>query len=92
MRREQANTKAHVYVIYVNFWELIIAFPNGGQWAPFSKVCPPLAQTSSYPIAQEVHFWEENIITHKCTGTGVHLFGDAKILCPNLILFFPNKL
>jgi len=25
----------------VNFWELIIAFSNGGQWAPFSKVCPP---------------------------------------------------
>jgi len=25
----------------VIFWELIIAFPNGGQWAPFSKVAPP---------------------------------------------------
>jgi len=24
----------HIYVMYVNFWELIIAFPNGGKWAP----------------------------------------------------------
>jgi len=30
-----------LHVMYVNFWELIIAFPNGGQWAPFSKVYPP---------------------------------------------------
>jgi len=41
MWREQAKAKAHIYVIYVNFWKLIIAFPNGGQWASFSKVCPP---------------------------------------------------
>jgi len=41
-----------VYVMYVNVWELIIAFPNGGQWAPFSKVCP-LAQTSSYATAHD---------------------------------------
>jgi len=27
--------------MYVSFWELIIAFPNSGQWAPFSKVFPP---------------------------------------------------
>jgi len=27
--------------MYVIFWELIIAFPDGGQWAPFSKVAPP---------------------------------------------------
>jgi len=39
-----------MYVMYVNFRELIIAFPNGGQWAPFSKICP-LAQTSSYATA-----------------------------------------
>jgi len=26
---------------------------------------------------------------HRCTG--VHIFGDAKIFCPNLILFFPNN-
>jgi len=38
--RGHPKTKAHVYVIYVNFWEIIIAFPNGGQWAPFSKVYP----------------------------------------------------
>jgi len=25
----------------VNFWERIIAFPNGVQWSPISKVCPP---------------------------------------------------
>jgi len=39
-----------MYVMYVNFRELIIAFPNGGQWAPFSKIYP-LAQTSSYATA-----------------------------------------
>ena len=39
MWREQA--KAHIYVIYVNFWEIIIAFPNGGQWAPCSKFFSP---------------------------------------------------
>jgi len=40
--------------MYVNFWELIIAFPNGGQWAPFNKVCP-LAQTSTYATADTIH-------------------------------------
>jgi len=25
----------------MSFRELIIAYPNGGQWAPFSKVSPP---------------------------------------------------
>jgi len=33
-----SDAHAHIYVMFVNFWELIIAFPNGGQWAPFSKV------------------------------------------------------
>jgi len=28
--REQAKTYAHIYIMYVSFWELIIAFPNGG--------------------------------------------------------------
>jgi len=28
--REHAKTKAHIYLIYVNVWEIIIAFPNGG--------------------------------------------------------------
>jgi len=23
-------------ITYVSFWELIIAYPNGGQWTPFS--------------------------------------------------------
>jgi len=32
--------------MYVSFWELIIASPNFGQF--IIKVCPPLAQTSSY--------------------------------------------
>jgi len=40
MWREQAKTYTHIYVTYVSFWELIIAYPNGGQWAPFSKVSP----------------------------------------------------
>ena len=34
--------------MYASFWDLIIAFLNGGQWAPFIKFAPPLAQTSSY--------------------------------------------
>jgi len=25
----------------MSFWELIIAYPNGDQWAPFSEVFPP---------------------------------------------------
>jgi len=41
MWREQAKTYTHIYVRYVSFRKLIIAFPNGGQWTPFSKVCPP---------------------------------------------------
>jgi len=36
--------------MYVNFWELIIAFPNGGQWAPFSKVCPPWLKPLATPL------------------------------------------
>jgi len=32
------RTHNHIYVRHVNFWELIIAFPNGDQWAPFSKI------------------------------------------------------
>jgi len=31
---------------YMSFGELLIAYPNGGHWAPFSYDCP-LAQTSS---------------------------------------------
>jgi len=27
--------------MYVNFWELLIGFPNGGQWAPSTKFAPP---------------------------------------------------
>jgi len=42
MWRKHAKTKAHIYAMYVNFWELIVAFPNGGQGTPFSKLCHPL--------------------------------------------------
>jgi len=52
MWRGHAKAKAHIYIIYVNFWEVIIAFPKGSQWAPFRKVCPPLAQTSNYATGQ----------------------------------------
>jgi len=52
-----------VYVMYVNVWELIIAFPNGGQWAPFSKVCP-LAQTSSYATAHDNYKSVTSIMSH----------------------------
>jgi len=31
----------------------------------------------------------KNLHKHRCTG--VHIFGDAKNSCPNLILFFPNN-
>jgi len=34
----------------MTFWELIIAHPIGGQWAPSAKF-GPLAQTSSYATA-----------------------------------------
>jgi len=38
MWREQAKTYTHTCVTSVSFLELIIAYPNGGQWSPFSKV------------------------------------------------------
>ena len=41
MWREHVKAKAHIiYAIYVNFLKLIISFPNGGPWVPFSKVFP----------------------------------------------------
>ena len=48
--REHAKTKAHTYVIHVNFGEIIIASPNGGQWAPFSKVYPPWLKPLVTPL------------------------------------------
>jgi len=30
-----------------------------------------------------------DLVWHRCTG--VHIFGDAKKICPNFILFFPNN-
>ena len=41
MWREHAKAKAHIHAIYGNFWEIIIAFPNGGQWAPAANPPPP---------------------------------------------------
>jgi len=41
MWHEHEKAKAHIYEIYVNFWEIIIAFPNSGQWAPSAKFAPP---------------------------------------------------
>ena len=54
MWREQAKTYTHIYVTEVSFWELIIVYPNGGQWAPSAKFPPlaPLAQTTSYATDQ----------------------------------------
>jgi len=34
----------------MRFWELIIAYPNGGQWAPFSYVCPPWLKSLVTPL------------------------------------------
>jgi len=34
----------------VSFWELIIVYPNGGQWAPFSKVFPPWLKPLVTPL------------------------------------------
>jgi len=52
MWREHAKTKAQIYVpvTYVNFVEIIIAFPNGGQWAPLSKVCSPWLKPLVTPL------------------------------------------
>jgi len=50
VRRGHLKAKAHIYVIYMNFWEIIIAFPNGGQWAPFSKVCPSWLKSLVTPL------------------------------------------
>jgi len=36
--------------MYVCFWELIIALPNGGQWALFTKVCPPWLKPLIAPL------------------------------------------
>ena len=50
MWREYVKAKAHIYVKHVNFWEIIIPFPNGGQWAPFSKACPPWLKLLVTPL------------------------------------------
>jgi len=51
MWRDQVKTYTHIYATYVSFWELIIAYPNGGQWAPFRKVCPPWLKPLVTPLA-----------------------------------------
>jgi len=35
----------------MSFWELIIAYPNGGQWAPFSYVFHPWLNPAVTPLA-----------------------------------------
>jgi len=43
---------------------------------------------SSQMLGRVRHSKSHVIHRHRCTG--VHIFGDAKKFCPNLILFFPN--
>jgi len=50
MWSEQVKTYTHIYVTYVSFLELIIAYPNDGQWAPFRKVCPPWLRPQVTPL------------------------------------------
>jgi len=57
--------------MYVNFWELSIAFSNGGLWAPFNKVCPPLLQTSSYATGN--NYFSKNEVAQKLCDTGYTL-------------------
>jgi len=41
---------------YMSFWELISAYPNGGQWALSAKFCPP---------------WLKPLVTLLLVGMGV---------------------
>jgi len=87
MWREQAKTLARIYVTYVSFWELIIAFPNSGQRAPFSKVCPPLAQTSSYVTVRRgaIQYRIDN--SSKCSNSfGPRAFWGLAILYIEFVL------
>jgi len=76
---EHAKAKAPIiYIIYVNCWKLVISFPNCGQWAPFSKVCPswvkplvtPLIGASRHVDKRRsvfskivLHYWDEREIS-----------------------------
>ena len=37
-------------VAYMSFWESIIAYANGGSWAPLSYVCPPWLKPLVTPL------------------------------------------
>jgi len=60
---EQAKAYTHTYVTYASFRELIIAYPNGGQWAPLQQSLPSLAQTSSYATGQAQSFHSCNFVS-----------------------------
>ena len=55
MWREHAKAKAHIHAIYVKFLEIIIVFPNGGQWASCSKSPPPLFKPLVTPLLGRCH-------------------------------------
>jgi len=61
MWRKHAKSKAHIYVMLVNFWEIIIAFPNGGQRAPFSKVCPPWLKPLVTPLTETKDYKQNTV-------------------------------
>jgi len=55
----------------MSFWELTIAYTNGGQWTPSATFCPPLGQTSCYATAPDVSCTAEHqsttIASHQST-------------------------
>jgi len=51
MWREQAKTKAHVYVMYMNFLTTNCCIRKRWPMDPLQQSFPPLAQTSSYGTA-----------------------------------------
>jgi len=97
MWHEHAKAKAHVYVIYVNFWEIIIAFPNGGQWASFSKVCPPWLIPLVTPLLVTLEaksLVKEKLLVIK-NSQGKHIICRYTIDCThheNWWSFLPTKL
>ena len=60
----------------MSFWELNIAYPNGGQWAPFGYVLPlPVAQTSSYATDSEARHSLLIVLTVRFVQEYVYLVG-----------------
>jgi len=72
MWREHAKAKAHVYVIYVHFWEISNVFPKVANEPPSAKFAP-LAQTSSYATAYN-QFKTANISQH-------HIYHQQTKIC-----------